>query len=237
MCPVTTWYLRTLASSVMPLIIAMSCAVRFLKAWLSGAKTVMLFAEFRVAVRSAFMISAASVVISGLWLAAVTTGSMAIACMLPIPAAGIIPQSVPIVPAVSAMDSDGDAAARGVVATVALEAGGAALVLLAALAQAVAVSATAAVIMARAAWPRQGRPVSVARIVPPGQETGRRQGWRKRTSPVLVVTRRRAGFWIAGAAIVTGGGGELPVWESATQAGGKWPGLRSGRRGTRAWRP
>src|SRR6516162_4073566 len=151
MRPVTTWYLRILASSVMPLIIAMSCAVRFLKAWLSGAKTVMLFAELRVAVRSAFMISAASVVISGLWLAAVTTGSMAIPCTLPIPAAGIIPQSVPIVPAVSAMDCDGDAAARGEPAGVPVEAGGAALVLLAVLAHAVAASATAAAINGRTA--------------------------------------------------------------------------------------
>src|SRR6516165_7601912 len=127
-----------------------------------------------------------------------TTGSIAIPCMLPIPAAGIIPQSVPIVPAVSVMDSDGDAAACGVVAVVALEAGGAALVLLAVLAQAVAVSATAAAIITRPVGPKQGRQASVARIVSPGQGTGRRQGWRKRISPLTVVTRRRAGSGLPG---------------------------------------
>src|SRR6266851_9889618 len=95
----------------MPLIIAISCPLSFLKASLSGAKTVMFLAELRVLVSSALLISAASVVISGLWLAAVTTGSMAIPCMLPIPAAGIIPQSVPMVAADSAMDPEGDAAA------------------------------------------------------------------------------------------------------------------------------
>src|SRR5258708_1194706 len=38
---------------------------------------------------------------------------MAIPCMLPIPAAGIIPQSFPTVAADSAMDADGEAAACG----------------------------------------------------------------------------------------------------------------------------
>jgi hypothetical protein len=72
---------------------------------------VMSRAESRVAVSPAFMISAASVVISGLWLAAVTTGAMDIPCMEPIPVAGIIPQSIPIVAAVSAMECMGDAMA------------------------------------------------------------------------------------------------------------------------------
>src|SRR5258708_2679741 len=76
----------------------------------------MLFAELSVPARPALLASAASVVISGLWLAAVTTGSMAIPCMLPIPAPGIIPQSVPIVAADSVMDADGDAAAWWVAA-------------------------------------------------------------------------------------------------------------------------
>jgi hypothetical protein len=134
---------------------------------------VTLLAESKLAVRPALMISAASVVISGLWLAAVTTGSMAIPCMLPIPAAGIIPQSVPIVPAVSAMDSDGDAAACGVVTAVALEAGGAALVLPAVLAQAEAASAIAAASTGTAAArPWRARPVLVGGIVPPGSRAG-----------------------------------------------------------------
>jgi hypothetical protein len=113
------------------------------------------------------------VVISGLWLAAVTTGYMAIPCILPIPAAGIIPQSVPIVPAVWAMDCDGDAAACGVVAAVAVEAGGAALVLLAVLAQAEAASAIAAASTGTAAArPGRARPVLVGGIVPPGSRAG-----------------------------------------------------------------
>src|SRR5713226_2763180 len=109
MRPLTTWYFRILASSAMLLIMLMSCAVSFLKAALSGAKTVMFLAALRVPVSPAFFTSAASVVISGLWLAAVTTGSVAIPCMLPIPAAGIIPQSVPTVAADSVIDAEGDA--------------------------------------------------------------------------------------------------------------------------------
>src|SRR5438034_4591534 len=70
----------------------------------------MVLAELRVPASPAFVISAASVVISGLWLAAVTTGSMAIPCMLPMPAAGIMPQSVPTVAAGSIIDAEGDAA-------------------------------------------------------------------------------------------------------------------------------
>ena len=62
----------------------------------------MLPIESSVLVSPALCTSAARVVISGLWLAAVTTGSVIMPCMLPIPAAGIMPQSVPTVPAVAA---------------------------------------------------------------------------------------------------------------------------------------
>src|SRR5215831_14461171 len=113
MWPLTTWYFKILASSAVLLIMLISCAVSFLKASLSGAKTVMVLAELRVPASPAFITSAASVVISGLWLAAVTTGSMAIPCMLPMPDAGIMPQSVPTVAAGSVIDAEGDAARWG----------------------------------------------------------------------------------------------------------------------------
>src|SRR3982075_210680 len=88
----------------------MSCWVSLAKAWLSGAKTVMLPAVLRVPVRPAFCTSLARVVSSGLWRAAVATGSLAMPCVLPIPAAGIMPQSVPMAADDSVIDGDGEAA-------------------------------------------------------------------------------------------------------------------------------
>src|SRR5215831_13487560 len=126
MWPLTTWYFKILASSAVLLIMLISCAVSFLKASLSGAKTVMVLAELRVPASPAFVTSAASVVVSGLWLAAVTTGSMAIPCMLPMPVAGIMPQSAPTVAAGSVIDAEGDAAwwgAAGAAAGAAVRAG------------------------------------------------------------------------------------------------------------------
>src|SRR5207245_4085304 len=113
MWPATTWYFRILASSAVLLIMVMSCAVRFLKAALSGANTVMLLIESSVLVSPALLTSAASVVVSGLWLAAVTPGSVIMPCMLPIPGAGIMPQSVPPVPADSVLASVGAARRAG----------------------------------------------------------------------------------------------------------------------------
>jgi len=84
---------------------------------------------------------------------------MAIACMLPIPAAGIMPQSVPTVATDSVIDAEGDAAAWW-------EAAGAAVVVLP---QAAAVTASAQAItgIAVARRPR-ARPVSVDGIASPG---------------------------------------------------------------------
>src|SRR5260370_19168560 len=137
-----------LASSAVPLIMVMSCAVSFLNAALSGANTVMFFAALRVPASPALRISAARVVISGLWLAAVTTGSVIMPCMLPIPAAGIMPQSVPTVPAVAAgsvLDAEGWADLAGEAAGAAAE--------VPELPQAAAVSASAPTVAAMASTP------------------------------------------------------------------------------------
>ena len=109
--------------------------------------------------------------------------------MLPIPDAGIIPQSFPIVAAASFIDSDGEAVALADVAGAALldvadAAAAGLLVLLAALPQAAAVTAIATAASGIAAA-RRARELSDGRIASPGVTgTGGR---------VTVVTRHRGG--------------------------------------------
>src|SRR5258708_8362437 len=73
----------------------MSEAGSLAKAVLAGAKTVMACIVLRSGVSPAVLMSAASLVSSGLWEAAVTTGSMLMAWKLPMPVAGTLPHSDP----------------------------------------------------------------------------------------------------------------------------------------------
>jgi hypothetical protein len=128
---------------------------------------------------------------------------MDIPCMLPIPDAGIIPQSFPIV-AASFIDSDGDAAALADVAGAALldvaDAAAAGLpLLLAALPQAAAVTASAAATSGIAAT-RRARELSDGRIASP------------QVRELIVVTRRRGDAGLALRASASGRGGELQMW-------------------------
>src|SRR5258708_15553003 len=93
--PLTTWYLRILASSAVLCIMVIAEAGSLANAVLAGAKTVMACIELRSAVSPAVLTSPAKVVSSGLCEAAVTTGSMAMPWKLPMPVAGTIPQSDP----------------------------------------------------------------------------------------------------------------------------------------------
>src|SRR5690349_13716249 len=92
---------------------------------------------------------------------------MAMLCMLPIPVAGIMPQSVPIVAIDSCIGAECDAAARG-------EAAGAVLVV-PPQAAAATVSATAMNEIAAGRPPLSGR-VSAECIVSPGRGNGGRAG-------------------------------------------------------------
>src|SRR6516165_4947710 len=93
--PLTTWYLRILASSAWLCIMVIEDAGSWLNAVLAGAKTVTACIELSPAVSPAVLMSLARVVSSGLCEAAVTTGSMLMPWKLPMPVAGTIPQSDP----------------------------------------------------------------------------------------------------------------------------------------------
>src|SRR6266702_4629329 len=96
------WYLRILASSLLPCIMLISPAGSFLNALLAGANTVKACMVLRSPVSPAALTSAAKDVSSGLCVAAVTTGSMAMLWKLPMPVAGTIPQSAPNLAAMAA---------------------------------------------------------------------------------------------------------------------------------------
>ena len=76
-------------------IIVISVVGSLVNAILAGANTVMGCIVLSPAVSPAVLRSLARVVSSGLWDAAVTTGSMDMPWRLPMPVAGIMPQSDP----------------------------------------------------------------------------------------------------------------------------------------------
>src|SRR6266516_3799581 len=95
MWSLTTWYLRILVSSALLCIMVIAEAGSLVNAALAGANMVMAYIVLRSAVSPAVLASAARVVSSGLWAAAVAAGSMAMAWRLPMPVAGTMPQSDP----------------------------------------------------------------------------------------------------------------------------------------------